>query len=106
MSKLFDFSGRESNELALQNTWAEFRQQLADEKFMFFGGKVWEVSLAKGGEELLGHDIVEQAREKIIWQYENYLQDVVIFAENKYNDMLTLQRVKLSIEFLRKGLVI
>lgn len=77
-----------------------------EDQDMFFGGKVWEVSLAKGGEELLGHDIIEQAREKIIRQYENYLQDVVIFAENKYNDMLTLQRVKLSIEFLRKGLVI
>lgn len=72
---------------------------------MFFGGKVWNVSLASGGEELLGHDIVAQVREKIIRQYENYLQDVVIFSENKYNDMLTLQRVKLSIEFLRKGLI-
>ena len=35
MSKLFDFSGRESNERALQNTWAEFRQQLADGKFKY-----------------------------------------------------------------------
>ena len=35
MSKLFDFSGRESNEHALQNTWAEFRQQLADGKFKY-----------------------------------------------------------------------
>ena len=35
MSKLFDFSGRESNERALQNTWAEFRHQLADGKFKY-----------------------------------------------------------------------
>lgn len=71
---------------------------------MFFGGKVWNVSLASGGEELLGNEIVAQAREKIISQYDNYLQDVILFIENRYNDMLTLQRVRLSTEFLKKGL--
>jgi len=70
----------------------------------FFGGKVWNISLASGGEELLGQDVVAQAREKIISQYSNYLQDLIIFSENKYSDMLTLQRVKLSIDFIRKGL--
>lgn len=73
---------------------------------IFFGGKVWTISLANGGEELLGHEIVAQAREKIIIQYENYLQDVINFNENKYCDLLTLQRVKLSAEFLRRGLAI
>ena len=72
---------------------------------MFFGGGVWTTSLASGGEDLLGHDVVAQAREKIVRQYENNLIDVVTFAENKYSDILTLQRVKLSIEFLRKGMV-
>lgn len=72
---------------------------------LFFGGKVWSASLASGGEDLLGVEIVAQAREKIISQYNNYLQDLVIFNENKYSDMLTLQRVKLSIEFVRKGLI-
>ncbi len=73
---------------------------------MFFSGKVWTTNLASGGEELLGHEVVAQAREKIVSQYENYLQDLIQFAENKYTDMLTLQRVKLSTEFIRKGLVI
>lgn len=73
---------------------------------MFFGGKVWNVSLASGGEDLLGNEIVAQAREKIISQYDNYLQDAILFVENRYNDMLTLQRVRLSIEFLKKGLSI
>ena len=77
-----------------------------EEPDMFFGGKVWKISLACGGEELLGHDIVAEARQKIIRQYENYLQDLIIFNENKYSDILTLQRVKLSVEFLRKDLVI
>ncbi len=77
-----------------------FRQ----EPDFFFGGKVWNISLASGGEELLGHEIVTQAREKIIRQYENYLGDLIIFQENKYSDMLTLQRVSLSIAFLRKDL--
>ena len=71
---------------------------------IFFGGKVWKISLASGGEELLGLDIVNQAREKIIHQYENYLSDLIIFHENKYSDMLTLQRVNLSTEFLRKDM--
>lgn len=76
-----------------------------EEPDCFFGGKVWNTSLANGGEELLGHDIVTQAREKIIQQYENYLGDLIIFHENKYSDMLTLKRVSLSIEFLRKDLI-
>lgn len=71
----------------------------------FFGGGIWSVSLASGGEELLGSDNVARAREKIIRQYENSLQDVIIFAENQYSDATTLQRVKLSIEFLRKEMV-
>lgn len=71
----------------------------------FFGGGIWSVSLASGGEELLGSDNVARAREKIIRQYENSLQDVITFAENQYSDATTLQRVKLSIEFLRKEMV-
>jgi hypothetical protein len=71
---------------------------------LFFSGKVWNTSIVSGGEDLLGDDIVQQARKKIIDQYDNYLQDVVSFYENKYNDFLTLQRVRLSTEFLRKGL--
>lgn len=73
---------------------------------LFFGGKVWNITLASGGEELLGAEIVKQAREKIVSQYGNYLQDVILFFDNKYNDLLTLQRVQLSIEFLRKGLTL
>ena len=72
---------------------------------IFFGGKVWNIPLAFGGEELLGHEVVAQAREKIISQYGNYLQDLVLYLDNRYTDILTLQRVKLSIEFLRKELV-
>ena len=71
----------------------------------FFGGGIWSVSLASGGEALLGSDNVARAREKIIRQYENSLQDVITFAENQYSDATTLQRVKLSIEFLRKEMV-
>lgn len=73
----------------------------------YFGDSgIWKVSLACGGEELLGPENVAQAREKIITQYGNYLQDVINFSENKYTDIITLQRVVLSVEFLRKGLVV
>jgi len=68
----------------------------------FFGGGIWNVSLASGGEELLGSVNVAHARAKIIRQYENSLQDVIAFAENQYSDVTTLKRVRLSIEFLRK----
>mgnify|MGYP007100772295 CR=1 FL=1 len=54
--------------------------------------------------KLLGYDIVAEAREKIIKQYANYIQDLLLFYENKYSDILTLERVKLSAEFLRKDL--
>ena len=76
----------------------------AEDPDSFFGGKVWSVSLASGGEELLGTDIVAQVRRKIIAQYENYLHDVVNFVDNKFSDMLTVHRVQLSIDFLRKGM--
>ena len=66
----------------------------------FFGGGIWATSLASGGETLLGSDNVEKARKKILEQYSNYLEDVINFVENKYSDTLTLQRVKLSVEFL------
>ena len=56
----------------------------------FFGGGVWNVSLASGGEELLGSENVAHAREKI---------------DNQYSDTTTLQRVKLSVEFLQKEMV-
>ena len=72
---------------------------------IFFGGGIWETSLASGGEELLGLENVASARDKIISQYRNYLDDVITFAENKYSDPLTLQRVELSISFLQKGMV-
>ena len=75
-----------------------------EEPDIFFDGKVWKTSLAYGGEELLGYDIVAEAREKIIKQYANYIQDLILFYENKYSDILTLERVKLSAEFLRKDL--
>ena len=71
----------------------------------FFSGGVWNVSLASGGEDLLGTENVANAREKLIRQYTNYLDDVIIFSENKYSDPVTLQRVKLSIDFLQKGMV-
>lgn len=35
MNKLFDFSAIEKNERAMQNTWAEFRQQLASGVFSY-----------------------------------------------------------------------
>jgi hypothetical protein len=35
MHKIFDFASQENCEKTIQKTWAEFRQQLADEKFLY-----------------------------------------------------------------------
>lgn len=75
-----------------------------EEPEAFFGGRVWNASLASGGEDLLGPEIVAQAKSKTIEQYANYMKNLIIFAENRYNDMLTLESAKLSIRFLRRDI--
>ena len=77
-----------------------------EEPDSFFGGKVWNTTLVSGGEDLLGPDIVAVAKAKILDQYENYLKNLIIFAENRYSDMLTLESARLSIQFLRKDMSI
>lgn len=72
----------------------------------FFGGKVWTTALVCGGEDLLGPEIIAQAKEKLISQFGGYLRTLVFFSENRYSDPLTLKSAKLSIEFLRKDLAI
>lgn len=72
----------------------------------FFGGKVWNATIANGGEDLLGPEIVAAARAKIVDQYGNYLKNLIIFVENRYSDILTLKSAKLSIQFLRKELTV
>ena len=76
----------------------------AEEPDLFFGGKVWNTTLVSGGEDLLGPEIVAAAKAKIVDQYGNYLKNLVIFLENRYFDMLTLESAKLAIQFLRKDM--
>ena len=71
----------------------------------FFGGKVWKTSLVSGGEELLGKENIEEFRSKLIGQYKNYLQDLISYTQNKYTDTITMKRIKLSVEFLHRGMV-
>lgn len=77
-----------------------------EEPDIFFGGKVWNAMLVGGGEDLLGAEIIAQAKAKIIDQYGNYLKNLIIFVDNRYSDMLTLESAKLSIQFLRRDLSI
>lgn len=67
---------------------------------------MWNTMLVSGGEDLLGPDIVAAAKVKILDQYGNYLKNLIIFAENRYSDMLTLESARLSIQFLRKDMSI
>lgn len=76
----------------------------SEEPSAFFDGKVWNTTLVSGGEELLGEENVSAAKAKTIEQYGNYLNNLVIFTENKYSDILTLKTAKLAIQFLRKEL--
>ncbi len=70
----------------------------------FFGGKVWNTTLIAGGEELLGPETIAAAKAKIVDQYGNYLKNLIIFLENRYSDMLTLESAKLAIHFLGKDM--
>lgn len=67
---------------------------------------MWTTALVCGGEDLLGPEIIAQAKEKLISQFGGYLRTLVFFSENRYSDPLTLKSAKLSIEFLRKDLAI
>lgn len=78
----------------------------AEEPDSFFGGNVWNTTLVSGGEDLLGPEIVAAAKAKILDQYGNYLKNLIIFVENRYSDLLTLESAKLSIQFLRKDMSI
>lgn len=75
-----------------------------EEPESFFDGKVWTTALVSGGEELLGAEIIAQAKAKITDQYGNYLKSLISFVENGYSDLLTLETATLAIRFLRKDL--
>lgn len=96
---------KESGDYLLYTPYSFLLSLFRETPESFFGGGIWTTSLASGGESLLGSENVEKARKKILEQYFNYLQDVINFAENKYSDTLTLQRVKLSIDFLNEKMV-
>lgn len=96
---------KDSGEYILYTPFSFIKTLYRETTDVFFGGGIWSTSIAAGGEDLLGAENVNQARSKIVSQYENSLQDVITFAENKYTDTITLQRVKLSVEFLRKGMI-
>ena len=72
---------------------------------LFFDGNVWKQSLASDSAELLGRENVEEFQNKVIGQYKGCLQDLIDYCENKYVDMITMKRVKLSVEFLRRGMM-
>ena len=95
---------KNSGEYILYTPFSFLLRVYSEEPDLFFGGKVWNTTLIGGGEDLLGPEIVASAKAKIVDQYGNYLKNLIIFVENKYSDMLTLESAKLSIRFLRKDL--
>ena len=97
---------KDSGEYLLYAPYSFLYTLYQEDPELFFNGKVWKVSLANGGEELLGSEVVNQIRKKLINQYDNYLHDLILFVDNKFTDITTLQRVGLSIKFLRKELVV
>lgn len=71
----------------------------------FFNGGVWDIDYSSKGEEILGKEIVEDAKQKLRNQYANCLEDVISFEKNRYSDITALERVRLSIQFLYKRMV-
>ena len=97
---------KKSGEYIVHTPFSFLMKIYAEEPDHFFGGKVWNTTLVSGGEDLLGPENVAAAKAKILDQYGNYLKNLIIFVENRYSDMLTLESAKLSIQFLRKDMSI
>ena len=97
---------RTSGEYVLYTPFSFLQKLYEEDPEIFFGGHVWKTELIGGGEEYLGPENVAQAKAKLIDQYGNYLKNLIIFAENRYSDILTLESAKLSVQFLRKGMAI
>ncbi|MCC2878297.1 ATP-binding protein [Lachnoclostridium pacaense] len=72
---------------------------------IFFNKGVWDIDYSSKGEEILGKEIIDNAKQKLKKQYANCLEDVVSFENNKYSDVTALERVRLSIKFLYKRMV-
>ena len=97
---------KESGEYIVYTPFSFLLKLYSEEPDAFFGGRVWNTMLISGGEDLLGAEIVASAKAKILDQYGNYLKNLIIFVENRYSDLLTLESAKLSIQFLRKDMSI
>ena len=97
---------KKSGEYIIYTPFSFLLKVYSEEPDAFFGGRVWKTMLASGGEELLGPEIVAAAKAKILDQFGNYLKNLIIFADNRYSDMLTLESAKISILFLRKDMSI
>lgn len=68
----------------------------------FFNGGVWDITYSKAPPVILSEEVTKYAQQRIQKSYTNCLDDLIMFATHKPTDLLSLQRVRLSLEFLQK----
>lgn len=72
----------------------------------FFNGGIWDVTYTATAPALLSEEVAKYAQERIKNAYSNCLEDLIMFVIHKPSDSLSLHRVRLSLAFLQKKLVV
>jgi len=71
-----------------------------------FNGGIWDVSYDSKSVPILTEEMTKYVWQKIKKSYESCLEDLIMFMTNDTIEKLILQRVKLSLNFLQRKLVI
>lgn len=72
----------------------------------FFNGGIWDIDYGNVSSGPLGEDAIQYARKRIVSTYENCLEDVIMLVQFRINEPLSIQRAKLSLEYLTKKWVV
>ncbi len=67
-----------------------------------FNGGIWDTTYTGAASAFLPEEVAKYAQQRILTSYTNCLEDLIMFITHKPMDTLSLQRVRLSLEFLQK----
>jgi len=72
----------------------------------FFNGGIWDIDYGNVVSGPLGEEAAKYAQQRIKSTYENCLEDLIMLLQYRMTEPLSIQRAKLSFEFLSKKWVI
>ncbi|RNC62886.1 MAG: hypothetical protein AWM53_01812 [Candidatus Dichloromethanomonas elyunquensis] len=72
----------------------------------FFNGGIWDVDYGNVVNGPLGEEAVKHAQQRIKSTYENCLEDLIMLIQYRMTEPISIQRAKLSFEFLSKKWVV